>query len=285
MQAENNKEILDECPWCSSDDTSIWGRKLNGFISHKCNNCELIFVKNPYTISGLEKYYKKYLTEIHQNDKKLVSDRNLMYPIEFEMVHQFSEKHSDVLDIGCSGGYFLRHFENKDYNCYGVEIGKEAAKYASKRYKIYEGQFPELSINRNFDIITFRGTIEHFKNPKSYLNKAIDLLNDNGMIFITSTPNSDSLCCKIFKEQWNQHVPEEHIFHFNPKHFDYFFKERGLKKIWESFPYEKTPYANIEKDVSLIAKAIELKNNELDINFTSPPYYKSMMSLIYKKVG
>ena len=53
------------------------------------------------------------------------------------------------------------------------------------------------------------------------------MLNKNGLIYITSTPNANAFCVDIFQEKWNQHEPEAHLMHFSSKHFDdYFLKKR-----------------------------------------------------------
>ena len=152
-----------------------------------------------------------------------------------------------------------------------------------KKYQVWCGKFNELEIYRRFDLIVFRGVIEHIPDPKSYLHKAVALLEDQGFIYITATPNSDAFCCELFKENWNQHVPEEHLMHFHPGHFDGFFLDAGFKKVIEFFLYEETPYANREQDILKTAEALNLKMNNQKIDFKSPPFWGNMMSLIYQK--
>jgi len=279
---DNDHEILNQCPWCFSEKYEKWGEEnVRGFESVICADCNLIFIKNRLSKIGLDKFYSNYLTDVHQVDKKLNVQRGKMYNLEFNLVNQFSNKYSKVLDVGCSGGYFLDIFKENGYKCYGFEIGQAAAEQAKQKHKVWVDSF--LDIEFGFDLIIFRGVIEHLPYPKKYLDKAVSLLNDKGLIYITSTPNSNSLCCNLFKEQWNQHSPEAHLMHFNPSHFDAYFSQNGFRKITDFFFYEETPYAEIEEDILKIAKAIELKRNNLKINFQSPPFYRNMMSVIYKK--
>ena len=97
-------------------------------------------------------------------------------------------------------GFFLDYFSNGGHVCEGVEFGESAGVYANKKYNVNFGVFPSLEFSQFYDLIIFRGVIEHVKNPKKYLDKAISLLNKDGYIFITATPNSESVCCKMFKE-------------------------------------------------------------------------------------
>ena len=278
----SDRAMLQECPWCNSAKKTVWGKTLRGFKSVKCRDCGLIYVQNRLNDDGLRKYYDNYLSGEHQVNKIWNEQRKLMYDLEFKLIDSYCRP-GRVLDVGCSGGYFLDYFKKAGFDCCGVEIGEEAVKEARKKYRVYAGNFPSIKFNEKFDLIVFRGVIEHVPVPKAYLDKAVQLLNKNGFIYITSTPNTDSFCCKLFEEKWNQHEPESHIAHFRPAHFDDYFKQKGFDKTAEKYFYEETPYMNIEEDIQKIAKAIELKKQGRAVDFISPPFYGNMMSLIYRK--
>lgn len=275
-------ENLEKCPWCNSRNYAFWGKKIRGFISVKCKDCSLIFVKNRLNKNGLVKYYRNYLEGVHQADANLVKQRQRMYELEFELIQRYS-KNTNVLDIGCGGGYFLDIFKKHNYDCYGVEFSGAAAQAAAKKHKAYKGDLLEIKLEKKFDLIIFRGVIEHILRPRAYLNKAIRLLNNNGLVYITSTPNSSAFCARLFKENWNQHKPEEHLMHFNSKHFDEYFRTKGFTKILEHNFYEETPYANVEQDILKVSKAIKLARQNKKITFKSPAFWANMLTLIYKK--
>ncbi|WP_375724547.1 class I SAM-dependent methyltransferase [Arcobacter sp. KX21116] len=279
-----NTENLDSCPWCESCENEKWGDPLRGFVTVKCKSCSLIFVKNRLNSKGLINYYSNYFSEIHQEDLSLNLLRKEMYIIEYNYVKDyFHKKLLKVLDVGCSGGFFLDEFSKDGHECFGVEFGEEAAREAKNKYKIYEGVFNELNIKEKFDLIVFRGVIEHIPYPKKYLEKAYELLNKDGLLYITSTPNSDAVSCELFKEKWNQHTPEEHLMHFNPNHFKNYLNKFDMKELNRKFLYEETPYSNIEDDILKVAEAIKMKRKNNKINFVSPAFYGNMMSLIYRK--
>ena len=206
-----------------------------------------------------------------------------MYELDFEFINRYAKKRSKVLDVGCGVGFLLDLFKEKGYECYGVEFAEDAAKEASKRHHIWQGEFPELKISNKFDLIIFRGVIEHVPYPKMYLDKALSLIKNHGLIYFTATPNSDAFCCELFKENWNQHEPEPHLMHFSPRHFDKYFEEKGFNKVAQYFFYEETPYADIEKDILKVAEAIKLKRSNTKIGFKSPAFWGNMMSLIYQR--
>ena len=283
MKISALQEILHSCPWCGGKKSKKWGKPVRSFESYKCLSCSLIYTKNPLNGEGLKKFYSDYLSHIHQADQDEVNAREKMYQIEFSLISQHLNKNCQVLDVGCSGGYFLEKFKQEGHHCYGVEFGQEAAEEAQKKYTVWVGSFPDIDINKKFDLIIFRGVIEHVQHPRLYLDKALSLLNEEGIILITSTPNGSSLCAELFKEKWNQHWPEAHPFHFSPKHFDDYFTSKNFTKIAGHFPYLDTPYANPFDDINQVNRAISLHKNGENINFISPAFFESMMTLIYKK--
>ena len=94
-----------------------------------------------------------------------------------------------VLDVGCSGGYFLSKFNSDSWDRYGVEIAKDAGLHAKEQFGIPVriGNVKEIEFDGQFDLITMRGTIEHMYDPISTLEKCCQLLVPNGFLFITAT--------------------------------------------------------------------------------------------------
>ena len=276
-------ENLEHCPWCTSEHGEPWGKAVRGFESILCGTCGLIYVKNRLNTSGLRKFYAEYLSNVHQANPAKNEYRRIMYELEFEFIDKYAQR-TNVLDVGCSGGYFLDLFHARGYECFGVEVGEEAAAEAARKYRVWKGDFSDLVSEGTFDLIVFRGVIEHIAYPKVYLEKAAALLNETGLVLITSTPNSRALCCALFKEKWNQHVPEGHLMHFRADHFDEWFAANGFEKIDERFFYEETPYARPEADIQKVAKGIQVKRAKKEIDFTSPAFYGNMLSLVYRKV-
>ncbi len=276
------REELDRCPWCGGKDFSLWCKPVRGFKTVVCSSCEIIFVQNRLSPLGLKKYYSSYYSSKHQLVDEWIINRHKMYLLEFKFIKQFI-KNGNVLDVGCSGGEFLNYFKEAGFKTFGIEYGKEAAEVASKYHEVWEGDLIEFKSEQRFDLIIFRGVIEHVSFPKLILEKAIDLLEHEGLIFITSTPNSASICSKIYKEKWNQHEPEGHIYHFSPKHFDEFFEENNFSIYAKQFFYEETPYSNPKEDVLKVARAIKQVEDNQQIVDVSPPFYGTMMSLVYIK--
>jgi len=121
-----------------------------------------------------------------------------------------------VLDVGCSGGFFLSKFSPDCWERYGVEIASDAAEYARSNcgIPVQVGNIVELAFDERFDLVMLRGVIEHFRDPISVLNKCCHLLTPGGYLFITATPAGDSFAFEVYREKWQLFTPLEHIHFF-----------------------------------------------------------------------
>ena len=95
-----------------------------------------------------------------------------------------------VLDVGCNNGY-LRTILPKDVEYVGIDIHKLPG---------IDFTFFERSVNDNlkdlgmFDTIFMLATIEHLENYQSSIANLIPILNENGVIILTTpTQLGDSL--------------------------------------------------------------------------------------------
>lgn len=282
---EEDFELLNTCPWHLDNDQSIdFLYKDNmGCNIVKCKKCGIVFAQKRLNRNGLKKYWDDYLSRIHVHDDQLVEKRNKMYKIDFSFIQQY-KNNGKVLDVGCGNGSFLDLFNEYGYKTFGVEFGREAAETAKSSHDIYYGEFPELKFKEKYDLIVFRGVLQYVPRPIDYLNKAIKLLNKNGCIFITAQPNMDSFCFKLFKENFTQPVTGVDFFGYTENIFTKYFTNHGLIKVAEKYFYEETPYADIENDILIVAKAIQIKESNEKITFRAPAFWGNMMSVVYKKV-
>jgi SAM-dependent methyltransferase len=284
---EKHYEELKNCPWCDSVNLDPYLGTVHGGNVVKCRSCELIFAQRRLNSDGLTHFFRHYLTNTHIADKRFVEYRNVMYQLEFNLINQilYPNRPFKILDVGCSGGYFLDLFKKNGFQCFGVEIGEEAVKEASKKHKVWQGEFTHLDLEEKFDLIVFRGVLQYVPFPKQYLQKAKSVLEKQGYIYITSTPNFNSFCAKLFEDKWNFYIGSDQTDYigFTPKHFDDFFKNHNFIKRTEYFFYEETPYANVEEDILKVSEAIRLKKEGKEIKIKSPAYWGNLMSLVFQK--
>ena len=95
------------CIVCGMNKKQFWAR-AGIFKAVKCASCGFVWIDPFLTQEGLDIYYHDYIKHRLQQKKKY-NQRNKMYEIDVRFVqdHVVSGK---LLDIGCSGGFFLSKF-------------------------------------------------------------------------------------------------------------------------------------------------------------------------------
>ncbi len=263
------------CPICKNKNYSVWNKFLF-FKTVECTKCNMIYLERILKKKYLNKYYQNYTHFRTQNKKKSIL-RKKMYQVDLNYLSLYKNK-GKLIDVGCSNGSFLKLLKNK-YNCYGIDVDAKAIIEAKKINKLKNKLFNYdlRSLNNKlgkFDIIVFRGVIEHIENPKDYFKYADKILKKNGIIFISATPNVNSPCAQVFRDKWNQFDPIQHINLFSSHTLSKLAKKFNLELIGEHYPYINTPYENFKVDIK----------NFLNKEGDSPPFWGSMMTLIFKKI-
>lgn len=276
----NYKENLikrKDCPICNSKKRKITWAKVNSFFKAvKCTKCEFIYIDNILSKKGLNAYYNNYIDFRLKNKKKL-NLRKKMYLIDLKYLKLYKNS-GKLIDIGCSNGDFLKHLV-KHYSAFGIDIDSQAIEIA-KKFKVLKKRVSVLDLSDvkkklgSFDIAVLRGVIEHVKDPKKYFFYISKILKKNGIIFICATPNVDSPAAIQFKTNWSQYDPIQHINLFSSNTLSKLGKKFRLKLIGEHYPYINTPYENFKSDFK----------NFLNKRGVSPPFWGSMMTLIFKKI-
>jgi 2-polyprenyl-3-methyl-5-hydroxy-6-metoxy-1,4-benzoquinol methylase len=190
--------------------------------------------------------------------------------------------------VGCSGGFFLAEFDKK-FKKYGTEVELGSVEFARKHFpfgkNVYHTDILQAPFRKSmFDLITMRGVIEHVPDPVKVIRKCSSLLKPGGYFYITATPNGASFVADLFREQWVLFDPIAHIWHFSPETLARIAKRFGLKLIAKDFQYLGTPYENVKEDLKAVMKAMQLvkegKRSRLPV---SPPFWESMMTLVFQK--
>ena len=83
-----------------------------------------------------------------------------------------------ICDVGCSTGEFLEHV-----GWIGDRFGMEVNSAAIEIAKSHAIQFSKsiLTEKNYFDVVLFRGTIQHVDDPFNYISSALTSLRDGGV--------------------------------------------------------------------------------------------------------
>jgi SAM-dependent methyltransferase len=141
-----------------------------------------------------------------------------------------------LVDFGCGDGSFLVRAA-KHFDVMGIELSPRSADLARQRIgsgKIFEGPVTEIAgrilPERNFDIVTQFGYIEHEWQPLAGLRAAHRVLKPGGITAI-KTPNHASWNRHIRGMQWcGYHIPA-HCNYFTPETLDTMLRRTGFEPL------------------------------------------------------
>ena len=197
-----------------------------------------------------------------------------------------------ILDIGSGTGSNINLLKNYG-NLSILEPSEVGIKYLKKKInnniKLKKGKCPlDLDYKEKFDLICLFDVLEHIEEDEETINRAINIINDNGRIFIT-VPAYNLLWSKhdknlMHKRRYNKKklkyiiknkLEIEYLTHFNTLLFPLAIIDRFIKKFYFNANIKKKPYFNyfLEKIFSF---------EKYLLNFFNFPFGLSIL-LILKK--
>ncbi len=239
-QYQNTEDIkIEKCPLCnnSTELHSCYNVITNidfvpGFSPIRkwriCKDCNHIFAEN----------YPKNIKEILSNtapDQHINPNIHLL-PIlgnKLSEIKKFT-KGNKLLEVGTGAGELTSVAKELLFDIIGIEIRPIYAKNVSKilNIPIYQTDFMDFETNNLFDIIILGDVIEHIPDPTKMLEKSYNLLNKEGIIWI-STPNFESAFSYIMKDKDPMWRVCEHL-----NYFSY----RSLKSVLEKIGFKILDY-------------------------------------------
>lgn len=188
-------------------------------------------------------YFSVYMPDSAEHRK-----RTVMYQQEYARIRAFITT-GTVLDVGCGTGDFLATFEADLWTRYGIDISPYALHLASQKGIITT--LPESCFSC-FDLIVFRGTLQHLDEPISMLKRCIQWLKPGGYIVFLATPNIGGLCYRLFQEL-PMLDPARNFMLVSDTILRHIAQNLGLSVIKINFPYRGTPYARPLQDCARFA--------------------------------
>jgi 2-polyprenyl-3-methyl-5-hydroxy-6-metoxy-1,4-benzoquinol methylase len=213
-----NKQKIPKCV-CGSMEYSSYLEFSNNseyFFIKQCDNCGLlrtIPVPNEYSVS--------------QEDLENRVDKITLWKYFAEDTLKWINKYqhksrSDILDIGCNIGVFVKSASDKGFKAIGIDTDREAIEIGKQKFKtdLRIGSIDQIKFSANsFDYIVLSHTLEHIEKINSLLQEIKRIIKTEGYLIII-VPNIESLPVKIQKIRqkfWYGYDFKHHVWHFTPK--------------------------------------------------------------------
>lgn len=248
-----------QCPFCQKESKPYFCAEAYRGLSYNkiyspvkvwmyCDSCEHIFAYN---------------TTAFLSDLKFDGVNSVRMPFKFTFLPTIGENLKKIkryspgnmlLDVGVGGGELLATAKELLFNVEGLEIVKNQADHVAKLLGIdvYSCDFLKYQSEKRYDVITMGDVIEHIENPIDVVQKAYDLLSDQGVFWI-STPNFHSAFSQFSKFKDPMWVEAGHLQYFS---YD------SIKTLLENYNFQIVDY-NISHhyrgsmEITAIKKAVE----------------------------
>lgn len=207
------------CKLCKSSKVKIVNC-IHRFNLHRCVNCDVSFIFPQPSQDSIDKYNKSQY-ETNNSEIAYFNKRQELIT-RAEKCGEILSKYKttgNLLDVGCSYGFYLQVFKQKGYNAVGIDTSKKALDYAKRqlKLKVLESSFETYHFNpKSWDIITLFDVLEHFPNPKMIIEKIHSTLKENGIVVI-QTPNFKSIMSILTGWNWFWLLIPQHLFLYSAK--------------------------------------------------------------------
>lgn len=171
------------------------------------------YYKSEYYISHTDANISLF-DRIYQEVKKYTIGKKVA------LLESLETKTTNLLDVGCGTGDFLKVASERGWEISGVEPNREARKLATNKLSdsnIIVSDIEELldtTQPKQYDVITLWHVLEHVPNYDTYIDKLKSLLKKDGHLFI-AVPNFKSYDAQHYKEFWAAYDVPRHLWHFS----------------------------------------------------------------------
>ena len=245
-----------------------------------CSNCSHVWanlcldkeqLKEVYS----EKYfqgeeYSDYIEEKAALQKNFVKRLSRLRKLNIQL-----DKYSNIIEIGCAYGFFGEIIRDnlaiKNYT--GLDVAKEAIDYGKNELNLHLENVDYLefiSPSPATDVFMW-DVIEHLNDPREYLAKAYDDLDEGGHVYIT-TGDISALLARIQKEKWRMIHPPSHLQYFSRQSITKLLESLNFQVVDITYP---TIYRRIYQILYLIFKLHKRNNKVLQsiVNSVSKNWY------------
>jgi len=210
MKVEDQQSL---CPLCQgalrADDFAL------SFL--RCQKCRLLVRNSSFKDEELHNLYRSSWFDPFGNLDE-TGGTNLLLAREYAS-HLLASSNlrsfegMKILDFGAGRGDMMQALLEKGAEVVAVEpYGYDYLK--ARQHNVFHN-LEEITGDIKFDGIVSLDVVEHLPAPWETLSTLKGYLAEHGWIFI-STPNSDSLNARVFKQRWREALRPGHLFLFNP---------------------------------------------------------------------
>ena len=200
----------------------------------KCTNCGLVRL-NENPIDSV--YYKTSEYRNDYNDTGEVGDylaeHDNEQPARMQAIGMEAFRDKIVIDYGCGGGAFLDLIKGVARKTIGIEPFEGYHKSLRDRgHKVYANAKGAVNdMHEKVDTIVSFGVIEHVESPSQYLSDAIQLLAEDGVMYL-ETDNLNDILLKISVKEFEPFFYRTaHLWYFDSNTLEQLAHKAGFTRL------------------------------------------------------
>ena len=225
------KEYLETraCPVCASN------RHRELFIKGggrhvMCQKCEMVFLNPVFTDVALTIFYSGNVATTARLVANESDHSRRIYAKGLSTIRKF-RRSGTMMDVGCSGGFFLDVAKDAGWKTVGVELNKAEAAEATRKHEVYVASIQTLNLDKRYDVITMWDVLEHIKDGRATLRLlAKKYLQRGGLVFL-QIPNVRALAPRLMQEKSKMFDGIEHVNLYSPKTISLLAKKSGFDVV------------------------------------------------------
>ena len=192
----------------------------------QCRRCGLLY-RDPQEADLLD----AYAAAVDDDYLEEWQARRSTFQRSLRQLSRYAHPPGDLLDVGCSTGFFLRVAAEAGWHAVGLEPSRWAVEQArSDGLEVYEGVLGDSPIaGRSFDVVTLWDVLEHVRDPREVLQAAWGALRPGGVLGLT-TMDVGSLVARLLGPRW-PHLMRMHLWYFRRRHILALLREDGFEEI------------------------------------------------------
>lgn len=176
----------------------------------RCRSCGFVYLASwEQSLERSEELYDYYSQLSDEDLARRYSPEN--HARQQKLLKEFADytRGQRLLDVGCGDGQLLQTAKEEGWDATGIDLSEAATLLCHRRglsasmTDFFDGSLDD----QRFDVITMCELIEHVPSPQRFLKRAEELLDDDGILYLT-TPNFGSLARRMLGESWSTIHPE-----------------------------------------------------------------------------
>lgn len=253
---------LNQCPNCSSQKISLWGRVSGQVTLHdswwRCGQCRLIFASPQQTAEEIKDFYTH---EFYK--EKTIDPQKKAYARLFQrltkLILNYQPHPDNYLEIGCGKGLFLKYFSQSTplKKIVGIEFDKSITDtiQTNTKFQAVNDYYESVQLNEKFDTIFCWHVIEHVIDIHAFIKK---LREDSSGIVVIGTPafgwlnEIKAFLQRLLRRPVTVGTSSDHTFFFSQKILRELLEKHGFSILYSSVYVD-----NVNEEMNLSARPLK----------------------------